>query len=209
MRSLLRLGLSLFLISSAAVASAQNVDITGTVKDTSGAVLPGATIDATVAGLSVATTTAGSDGRYRIALAAGTLHQLRARMNGFADDTFDLRPSGGAAAHDFTLRVAAVADEVVVTATRVPESRSATTESMEVFTAKDIQQLGSTSLVDVLRMVPGLNVESTGREGALASLFARGGESDYNLVLIDGVRVNPSGGAYDFSRVSASEIDRL
>jgi vitamin B12 transporter len=28
-------------------------------------------------------------------------------------------------------------------------------------------------------------------------------------VLIDGVRVNPSGGAYDFSRVSASEIDRL
>jgi vitamin B12 transporter len=58
-------------------------------------------------------------------------------------------------------------------------------------------------------MVPGLNVESTGREGALSSLFARGGESDYNLVLIDGVRVNPSGGAYDFSRVSASEIDRL
>jgi outer membrane cobalamin receptor len=209
MRSLLRLGLSLFIISSAAAAAAQNVDITGTVKDTSGAVLPGATIDAAVAGLSVATATTGPDGRYRIALASGTLHQLRARMNGFADDTFDIRPSGEAAAHDFMLRVAAVADEVVVTATRVPESRSATTESMEVFTAKDIQALGSTSLVDVLRMVPGLNVESTGREGALASLFARGGESDYNLVLIDGVRVNPSGGAYDFSRVSASEIDRL
>jgi outer membrane cobalamin receptor len=209
MRFLLRLGLSLFIISGAAAASAQNVDITGTVKDTSGAVLPGATIDATVAGLSVATTTTGPDGRYRIALASGTLHQLRARMSGFADDTFDIRPAGGSAAHDFTLRVAAVADEVVVTATRVPESRSATTESMEVFTAKDIQALGSTSLVDVLRMVPGLNVESTGREGALASLFARGGESDYNLVLIDGVRVNPSGGAYDFSRVSASEIDRL
>jgi vitamin B12 transporter len=209
MRSLLRLGLSLFIISGAAAASAQNVDITGMVKDTSGAVLPGATIDATVAGLSVATTTTGPDGRYRIALASGTLHQLRARMSGFADDTFDIRPAGGAAAHDFTLRVAAVADEVVVTATRVPESRSATTESMEVFTANDIQALGSTSLVDVLRMVPGFNVESTGREGALASLFARGGESDYNLVLIDGVRVNPSGGAYDFSRVSASEIDRL
>jgi vitamin B12 transporter len=210
MRSLLRFGLSLFIIiNGAAAASAQNVDITGTVKDTSGAVLPGATIDATVAGLSVATTTTGPDGRYRIALASGTLHQLRARMSGFADDTVDIRPAGGPAAHDFTLHVAAVADDVVVTATRVPESRSATTESMAVFTAKDIQALGSTSLVDVLRMVPGLNVESTGREGALASLFARGGESDYNLVLIDGVRVNPSGGAYDFSRVSASEIDRL
>ena len=137
---------------------------------------------------------------------SGTLHQLRARMSGFADDTFDIRPAGGSAAHDFTLRVAAVADEVVVTATRVPESRSATTESMAVFTATDIQALGSTSLVDVLRMVPGLNVESTGREGALASLFARGGDG-HNLVLIDGVRVNPSGGAYDFSRVRI-EIDR-
>ncbi len=213
MHSRLRLGLCLFtitlIISSAASAAAQNVDITGTVKDTSGAVLPGATVDATVAGLSVATATTGPDGQYRIALATGTLHQLRARMNGFADETFDIRPAGAAAAHNFILRIAAVADEVVVTATRVPENRSATTGSIDVFTAKDIQALGSTSLVDVLRMAPGLNVESTGREGALSSLFARGGESDYNLVLIDGVRVNPSGGAYDFSRVSASEIDRL
>jgi outer membrane cobalamin receptor len=211
MRHILRLGLFLLtaIACGAAAAVAQNVDVTGTVKDTSGAVLPGATIDAAVAGLSVATTVTGADGRYRIALAPGTLHQLRARMNGFADGTFDIRTTPGSATHDFTLRIAAVADEVVVTATRVPESRSATTESMAVFTAKDIQALGSTSLVDVLRMVPGLNVESTGGEGALASLFARGGESDYNLVLIDGVRVNPSGGQFDFSRVSGAEIDRL
>ena len=183
--------------------------VTGTVKDPSGAVLPGATIEATVAGLPVATAIAGPDGRYSIALAPATLHQLRARMNGFADQAFDIRTASAPATHDFTLRIAAVADQVVVTATRVAERRSSTTESMAVFTAKEIEALGSTSLVDVLRMVPGLNVESTGREGALSSLFARGGESDYNLVLVDGVRVNPSGGAYDFSRISASEIDRL
>ena len=189
--------------------SVPSFEITGTVKDTSGAVLPGATIDATVAGLSVATAVAGPDGRYRIALAPATLHQLRARMDGFAEETFDIRPAAAAAAHDFTLRIAAVADAIVVTASRLPESRSTTTGSLAVFSAQDIQALGSTSLADVLRMVPGLNVESAGREGALSSLFARGGESDYNLVLVDGVRVNPSGGAYDFSRISASEIDRL
>ena len=189
--------------------SAFTFNVTGTVKDGSGAVLPGATIEATVAGLPVATAIAGPDGRYSIALAPATLHQLRARMNGFADQAFDIRTASAPATHDFTLRIAAVADQVVVTATRVAERRSSTTESMAVFTAKEIEALGSTSLVDVLRMVPGLNVESTGREGALSSLFARGGESDYNLVLVDGVRVNPSGGAYDFSRISASEIDRL
>jgi outer membrane cobalamin receptor len=211
MRHILGLGLLLLTATAfgAVTAAAQNVDVTGTVRDSSGAVLPGAAVDAAVAGLSVASTVTGPDGRYRIALAPGTRHQLRARMNGFTNGTLDIRPAPGSAAHDFTLRVAAVADEVVVTAARVPESRSATTESMAVFTAKDIQALGSTSLSDVLRMVPGLNVESSGREGALSSLFARGGESDYNLVLIDGVRVNPSGGQFDFSRVSGAEIDRL
>jgi vitamin B12 transporter len=211
MRSLLRLVLFLFTFSIAQAhgAIAQQVDVTGTVRDTSGAVLTGATIDATIAGLSVATAVVGADGRYSIALAPGTQHQLRARMNGFADETFDLKTASTSLTHDFTLRIAAVADQIVVTAARTPESRSSLTESTTVFTASDLRALGSSSLGDVLRMVPGVNVESTGREGALASLFARGGESDYNLVLIDGVRVNPSGGAYDFSRVSASEIDRL
>ena len=82
-------------------------------------------------------------------------------------------------------------------------------ESHSVFTADDIETLGSHSVADVLRYVPGLNVESTGREGQLASVFARGGESDYNHVLIDGVRVNANGGDYDFSRVSANEIERV
>src|SRR4051794_10587198 len=191
-----------------AAVAAQNIDVTGTVRDASGGVLPGATIDATIAGLSVATTTTGPDGRYRIALAPGTQHQLRARLSGFADDTLDLRTTSDASMHDFTLRVAAVSDHVVVTATRVPENRSGTTESMSVFTSQDIQALGSTSLGDVLRMVPGVNLESPGREGGLTSLFARGGESDYNLVLIDGVRVNPSGGAFGFSRVSAARQER-
>ena len=66
MRHILRLGL--FLLTAIACganpAVAQSVDVTGTVKDTSGAVLPGATIDAAVAGLSVATTVTGPDGRY-------------------------------------------------------------------------------------------------------------------------------------------------
>ena len=214
MRSLLRVFLFSFQISllsfaMATAAAAQNVEITGTVTDASGAVLPGTTIDATIAGLSVATTVTESDGRYRLALAPHTQHQLRARLHGFADAAADLRTTAASATHDFMLRIAAVADAIIVTAARVPEHRSAVNESIAVLTAADIQALGSTSLVDVLRVLPGLNVESTGREGALSSLFARGGESDYNLVLIDGVRVNPSGGAYDFSRVSASEIDRL
>jgi outer membrane receptor protein involved in Fe transport len=32
---------------------------------------------------------------------------------------------------------------------------------------------------------------------------------DYNLVLIDGVRVNQSGGAFDFSRLNTADINRV
>ena len=98
---------------------------------------------------------------------------------------------------------------MVVTASRTAEGSASVTESHSVFTAEDIEILGSHSVADVLRYVPGLNVESTGREGSPASVFARGGESDYNHVLIDGVRVNANGGDYDFGRVSAAEIERV
>ena len=185
------------------------VDVTGTVRDTSGAVLPAATIDAIVAGLPVASASTGPDGRYRIEVAAGGQHQLRARRDGFADQTVELPRISAPASRDFVLKIAAVSDTVVVTAARRAESRASATGSIAVFTGADIDALGSPSLADVVRMVPGLAVESNGREGAPASLFSRGGESDYNLVLIDGVRVNQSGGAFDFSRVAGSEIDRL
>ena len=105
--------------------------------------------------------------------------------------------------------VTIVADRGVVTATRTPLMRTAVVEAVTVFDADDIARLGAASIADVLRAVPGLSLESTGREGATASLFSRGGESDYTLVLIDGVRVNQSGGRFDFSRVSAGEIERV
>lgn len=185
------------------------VEISGTVKDSSGALLQAATIDALVAGLPVASTKTGPEGRYRIDLAPGIQHRLRARMNGFADETLDLGAASGAESRDFVLNIAAFSDAVVVTAARLAESRATATGSIAVFTARDIEALGSTSLAEVVRMAPGLNVESNGREGAMASLFSRGGESDYNLVLVDGVRVNQNGGAFDFSRVSGAEIDRI
>ena len=37
----------------------------------------------------------------------------------------------------------------------------------------------------------------------------RGGDSDYNVVLIDGVRANLDGGRFDFRRVAAAEIERV
>ena len=132
--------------------------VTGTVRDSSGGVLPAATVEAIVAGLTVATTTTGPEGRYRIELTPGTRHRLRARLNGFGDEIIDVPTGPESVAQDFVLRVAAVSDTVVVTASRLPESRAAATESTAVFTAGDIAALGSKSLADIVSMIPGLYV---------------------------------------------------
>ena len=49
-----------------------------------------------------------------------------------------------------------------------------------------------------------------GSRGGATSLFVRGGESDFNQVLIDGVRgMNPAGGLFDFSDLTTEGIDRI
>lgn len=98
----------------------------------------------------------------------------------------------------------------MVTAARGAESRSTVTHAIAVASRADITAIGATELANVLRFIPGLSVEGTAREGGgPTSLFSRGGDSDYNVVLIDGVRVNLDGGRFDFGRVAAGEIDRV
>ena len=186
-----------------------SVTVTGAVTDSSGSLLPGTAIEAIIGTRTIATTKTGPDGRYRLDVPAGVLVELRARREGFADQTVELHTVSARTDRDIVLGIGSVTDTVVVTASRTAESRATSTESISVLDAVDIASLGSSQLGDIVRWVPGLNVESTGREGAQASLFARGGESDYNLVLVDGVRVNNSGGQFDFSRISGAEIARV
>jgi outer membrane cobalamin receptor len=203
-------GLALGLALSAATVSAQaTVGVSGIVRDPSGGVLPGATVDAIVADVVVASAAAGGGGRYQVDVPPRVPFALHVRLEGFADQIVEFPGSSAAVTRDITLQIGRVSDTLVVTASRGAESRANVTQSVTVATAEDIEALGSKSLADVLRTVPGLNVEAAGREGSLSSLFSRGGESDYNLVLVDGVRVNLSGGSYDFSRIAAGEIERV
>jgi vitamin B12 transporter len=209
-RTIVRLSIiCILLIGAPTTALAQQpVVVTGTITDASGAVLPGATVDALAGNRITATATTGTDGHYRIELTSTRTARVRVGLDGFTTQTTTLMATANVS-RDFQLGIAPLNDTIVVTASRTVERRAAVTESLAIFTAEDIQTIGRQSLADVVRFVPGLNVEATGREGATASLFSRGGESDYNQVLIDGVRVNTNGGQFDFSRVSISEIERI
>lgn len=99
--------------------------------------------------------------------------------------------------------------EVVVTATKVPTPLEQLGASVEVITREDIEQSRAADVIDILRKVQGLILPQSGSRGSTTSLFVRGGESDYNLIMIDGVQVNQSAGAFDLSSLTTENIERI
>src|SRR5262249_53646564 len=108
------------------VSAQSGRSLSGVVRDTSGAVLPGVTIDALIAGRAIASTTSAADGGYKLEV-PGAAFGLLARLNGFADQLIDVAP--GDATIDVVMHVGSMADRVVVTAARGPESRAKVTQS--------------------------------------------------------------------------------
>jgi vitamin B12 transporter len=100
-------------------------------------------------------------------------------------------------------------DSLVVTATRLPLPRVAVASAVTVVTGEALRARGITNLLDALRDVPGAALVQGGSFGTPASLFLRGGESDYVKVLLDGVPVNDPGGAFDFAHLTTDDVDRI
>jgi vitamin B12 transporter len=99
--------------------------------------------------------------------------------------------------------------EVVVTATRTEVPTKELGVSATVITAAEIERNQTKDAVELFRDVAGVNVTQQGSRGGVTSLFSRGGESNFTLVLIDGIRVNEAGGFFDFSSLDTANIERI
>src|SRR5688572_8582950 len=99
--------------------------------------------------------------------------------------------------------------DLVITATPVPVRPDALTAAVTVLSGRDLRERGIHFVHDALREVPGLTVVQQGSWGSVTSLFARGGESDYVKVLIDGVPANQPGGGFDFAALTTQNVDRI
>ncbi len=121
--------------------------------------------------------------------------------SGFAEKDVALVESGDNAVK---LELASASDRVVVTATRAALPVDESGVAADVFTAKDFEPARGAFVQNLLRDVPGIDVVQTGRNGGLTSVFARGGESDSALVLLDGVPITEPGGALDFAHLTSA-----
>ncbi|MBC7898212.1 MAG: TonB-dependent receptor [Cytophagaceae bacterium] len=98
---------------------------------------------------------------------------------------------------------------IVITADRVPVPIAQVTSTVTVIDAAVLRAAGVTHVIDVLRRVPGLSIARSGSFGGQASVFTRGGESDYTKVLIDGVAMNDPGGSVDLAALTLDDVERI
>lgn len=101
---------------------------------------------------------------------------------------------------------------IVVTATKLETPEDQLGSSVTVITEEQIRQQDKTSVAEVLRGVPSLDIVRSGGAGGAVSVFIRGANSEHTLVLMDGVEMNdPSstGRSFDFSSLSVDNIERI
>jgi len=103
-----------------------------------------------------------------------------------------------------------VSEEIVVTASSLPEEIDETPVAATIITREAIERREARDIADVLREVPGLTVSRTGSPGKNTTLFMRGGSSKQALVLWNGVEMNNAYfSGYDFGQLSAAGVEKV
>ncbi len=105
---------------------------------------------------------------------------------------------------------AAPLNDVTVTATRTPVALNDALAQTLVIDRQEIEDSGATDVAGVLRRYTGLEVTRLGGPGQPASLFIRGGNSNYTVVLVDGVRVSDgTSGLAPLADISPEMVDHI
>jgi iron complex outermembrane receptor protein/vitamin B12 transporter len=138
-------------------------------------------------------------------------YSLRVEATGFATQTIpvEVGREGKTEELTVTMSIGALAQQIVVSATgfAIPEAQVGA--SVSVIDSDQIDVLNKLDVLENLRLVAGAQVVQTSQRGGLASLFIRGGESDFNKVLVDGIPVNDIGGYFDFAQLANNGVDNL
>ncbi|MCE6992853.1 TonB-dependent siderophore receptor [Dyadobacter sp. CY323] len=102
-------------------------------------------------------------------------------------------------------------DPVTVTSSIVEKRASQTGRNIAVIKGEYFQNLPVHSIDDLLRYVPGVEIQARGPMGSQSDIVLRGGTFQQVLVILDGIRLNdPNTGHFNsYIPISPSEIERI
>ena len=182
----LRIVFAVVFTLSFSVQSFAQQSLSGVIRDSSGAVVPGATVIVRQPGRAFERIlNSGRDGRFDVTPVEVGEYEVEAIAAGFAVVSAAVRVP--AAAVELTLTPAAVVEEVeIVSASRQEELRRSLNTNVSVLTRRQIEESGSQTVAEMLREVPGV-VSRRGSESAgPAGAQIQGIDSRQVLVLLDG-----------------------
>lgn len=102
-------------------------------------------------------------------------------------------------------------DPLTLTTTRTPQKASETGRSITVVDGSIFKQLPVLSIDELLKYVPGVEIQSRGPMGAQSDIVMRGGTFQQVLVLVDGIKLNDpiTGHFSSYIPIAPSEIERI
>lgn len=102
---------------------------------------------------------------------------------------------------------------VYETATVQARPLARATAAVTILEREEILALGATSVTELIRYIPGLDVTASGPRGGFATAQIRGGDPNFTLVMVDGVPLNDItdqvGGAVNLNSLSVRDIERI
>ncbi len=180
--------------------------IHGFVTDATGARVSGASVILIANGRQIASALSASDGSFTMSTGKpGRFFLVVSAPNFRQVDTPDFYAGPlDDVSRTVVLEPAWARESIVVTATGTPTPQPQTSAATNVIHALDMGT--HVDLTGVLRLMPGVSVVQEGQRGAQTSLFIRGGNSDANKILMDGVSIGDLGGRFDFGPLATTAV---
>ena len=193
------------LLACALPISLRAAELRGTVTDPSKQPIAGAKVALVNRVGVVVQQVTGANGEFRLEAQDPSGLQLVVTATGFATRTV------GASENAIELAIAPRTDSIRVVGSAIDLPTSVQPGSVTVIAAEEIRASNEPLVSELLRQVPGMVLAQSGTRGTVTSLFTRGGDSKYNLVLLNGLPISSFyyGGLFDFAHLPADSIAEI
>ncbi len=104
-------------------------------------------------------------------------------------------------------------DPVIVTGQAHPTQPLHSTQSVSILERQQFETLQPNRLSTIFQQIPGIHIDEMGSRGGISSLYLRGADPNFTLVMLDGIPLNDStnqrGGSVDLSLIPLNQIQRI